>query len=335
MKKISIIIPNYNNERFITKCLYSVINQDYPNIEIIVVDDGSTDKSVDIIRKFIDAHQKNKILLVCQNNLNASIARNNGMSIATGDYVLFLDSDDILECDVLSKMTKKKEKNDVDLLIGGYYLINANDKRIGEKSFVKKEKVADVMGEFGDLVHINPVPSNKLFDLRVIKENNLQWGNVRIGQDLNFYLKYLSLCKRVLLTEEYIYSYRINGKSMSRTFDWRILDIVNAFGDIKDFYFKNGNDVLFRSYIPLLALKHFEYQMSKQKYYKSHEARDLIVRYFAVNEKELDYSLCDKSSNEYIETIRRFRLKCFLRRLFTSSIYSNYKIKREERLNDE
>lgn len=91
--KVSVIIPVYNASKYIDKCISSVVNQSYPNIEIIVIDDGSTDSSLDIANKY----KSNAVKIISQTNKGAAAARNAGLQIATGEYIQFLDADDILE----------------------------------------------------------------------------------------------------------------------------------------------------------------------------------------------------------------------------------------------
>ena len=107
-KKVSIIIPNYNAGKYILKCMDSVIKQTYKNIELIVIDDGSNDGSWSIIQEY--AKRNENISILHQQNLNASIARNRGIEVATGEYLIFLDSDDILYQEAIEKMVSKIER---------------------------------------------------------------------------------------------------------------------------------------------------------------------------------------------------------------------------------
>lgn len=325
MKKISIIIPNYNSEKFICHCLNSILEQDYSEKEVIVVDDGSTDNSVKVIRQFLKQNKKLDAKLICQENLNAAVARNNGMKEATGDYVLFLDSDDLLEANVLADSIKACEDNGVDLLIGGYEEINEKGDYSKIKTFSDGVVVIDPKKEFSKLSNINPVPSNKIYNLGLIRKNNLDWGNVKIGQDLNFFLKYLSVCEKVLLTNKIMYKYRIVQGSMTRTYDSRIFDIVNVFPDVEKFYSRNNKNLLYKQYIPVLMVKHFNSQLYKQIFYDDKKVRKEIMNYFMNAEKKIDYSLC--ADKKYLKKLqRKFWLKRKFRLLYTSSLYRRYKL---------
>lgn len=328
MTKISVIIPNYNNGRFLTECVESVLRQKQIEKEIIIVDDGSTDDSISIIKTLLNKYKDENIRFVCQNNLNAAIARNKGLELASGEYVIFLDSDDILLDGVLERLAKIQKKLKADLLIGNYVVVDEKRKSIDERRFTNSDILLDGAKDFGHLMSLDPVPTNKLYDLKIIRNNKLSWGNVRIGQDLNFYLKYLSLCKKVALINDRFFEYRICKTSMTRTYDFRILDIAESFNDVKAYYHKRGCDALFAKYIPFLALKHFSVQMSKLIYFENRRERDLVVRYFSLSEKTIDYSKC---SSEYKRLRLKFRLKCCLRLLYISGMYRAFKMWRERK----
>ena len=125
--KFSIIVPVYNVEKYIEKCLESILNQTYDNFEIIVINDGSTDNS----KKILDNYKTNKkIKIINQDNQGLSIARNNGLGAASGDYILFIDSDDYIEEELLS--TLNKNINNEDLIRFQVQTVNEN-KEIIEK----------------------------------------------------------------------------------------------------------------------------------------------------------------------------------------------------------
>lgn len=120
--KVSIIIPMYNAEEFIGSCLKSVLSQDYYNLEVIVIDDGSTDLSLEALESF-----KNRVIIFSQENSGAPVARNRGLLIASGKYVKFLDSDDVLEEGVIKRQVEKLESlKENDIVYGDYYLDNGS-----------------------------------------------------------------------------------------------------------------------------------------------------------------------------------------------------------------
>ena len=113
-KLISIIVPVYNAENYIAKCIESLINQTYKNIEIILVDDGSTDKSAIICDEY--AKKDSRIFVLHQKNGGVSRARNNGIKIAKGDFIAFVDCDDFVNVDMYEKLLNKQQENDFDIV---------------------------------------------------------------------------------------------------------------------------------------------------------------------------------------------------------------------------
>ena len=125
MEKISIIITAYNDEKYIKKCIESVIYQTYKNIEIIIINDGSNDNTLEIINQFNDE----RIKIYNQKNLGTGKARNNGLKYSTGDFIIFIDGDDYI---------------DKNILMHSYNLIKKYDADIVANSFVKKKKISEI-----------------------------------------------------------------------------------------------------------------------------------------------------------------------------------------------
>ena len=119
MKKISIIVPIYNTKNELSRCLSSICNQTYQNLEIICVDDGSSDGSEKIVDKF--AKQDSRIVVIHQLNAGESNARNVGLRKATGDYIAFCDCDDWIDNDMYQILTDVMEKEDLDIVASGWY----------------------------------------------------------------------------------------------------------------------------------------------------------------------------------------------------------------------
>ena len=129
MPKVSVIVPVYNMEKYLSRCLTSLINQTIDNLEIIVVNDGSTDKSDEIIKEYKKAN--NNIRYVTKENGGLSSARNFGLLYATGEYIAFLDSDDLLALHCIeSCMQIVEREKDIDLVWHDFYSIDENGKKI-------------------------------------------------------------------------------------------------------------------------------------------------------------------------------------------------------------
>ena len=134
MKKVSIVVPIYNVERYLEKCLDSLVGQTYENIELILVNDGSTDRSLEIAKRYADRYEQ--IFLTSQANGGLSKARNTGIALAQGEYLCFLDSDDWLEFDTVQKIVSLMEKDDLDLCLFG-----ANGYLFDEKGLNRRTEI--------------------------------------------------------------------------------------------------------------------------------------------------------------------------------------------------
>lgn len=135
---VSVIIPIYNCQKYIERCIRSLLEQDYTNIEIITVDDGSTDQSADIIKKLQE--EDGRIKYLYQENSGPGVARNKAVKQAKGKYLLFVDADDYVSTDYISDLVHAAEENSAELTIGGYTLIyedSDNENRVVPKRYVR------------------------------------------------------------------------------------------------------------------------------------------------------------------------------------------------------
>ena len=131
--KVSVIIPVYNTENYLKKCLDSVLAQTLKEIEIICVDDGSTDKSLDIVKRYQEID--NRFIILKQNNQFAGAARNNGLKIARGEYIAFLDADDFYVTNALEQLYEKAKRYKLDFIKGRFYYLNDKNNDIYESDY--------------------------------------------------------------------------------------------------------------------------------------------------------------------------------------------------------
>lgn len=304
MTGISVIIPNYNNEKYIRKCIDSVLSQKCDKVEVIVVDDGSTDSSAKIVKEISKANKNLK--LIEQKNQGASSARNNGIKAAKYEYILFLDSDDFIHNDVLKNILEDLEKNNPDILIGNYTIENKEvEEKFTDKTITDKKYI------YSHLLPIRPVPANKFYKKSIIEKNNLEWKTLGVGQDLNFYLKFMSFVNKVSTTSTTIFNYNIIEGSISRTYTKKILDIKNSLDDIKGYYTEEA----YEKYLQGLIIIHYHVQMRKYKYFKSYKERLSILKTFSKYLKEVDTSKIeewDKYKKEYFKMRIKIAFKVLL-----------------------
>lgn len=213
---ISIIIPCYNAEKTIKRCLESVISQTYKNIEIVIINDGSIDKTDSIIKKYIN---DNRIKYYNRSNHGIGKTRNFGIKEATGEYITFLDSDDYLPNDAIDNLYKLAQKNKLDLVVSDYYVDNKNIKSEKIKSF----PITNVKNNPNLIFDINLAPWNKLYKKELIEnikfEENLKY------EDAPFVIESIIKAKRIGKLDKGTYYYVVNPNSETTIRDERIFDI--------------------------------------------------------------------------------------------------------------
>lgn len=218
MKKISIFVPVYNVEKYVEKCIQSLINQSYKNIEIILVDDGSNDRS----NKIIDEYAKvdSRILTIHQKNKGVSAARNAGLKVATGEYVGFVDPDDYVDYQMYETMLKKIELNMSDLAVCGFSKVTElSDKEeifeIKDELLSPKKCVEDLF-DFRGGYAIKPSVWNKLF--RRDKIGDLKFDeNIGISEDLKFVVQYILKCNSIVYVKQAFYKNLQRDGSITRS----------------------------------------------------------------------------------------------------------------------
>ena len=215
MVDISIIVPVYNAEKYIKKCMDSLVKQSKKELEFIIVNDGSTDHSEKIIQSYQDA----RIKYFKNKNQGIGKTRNFGIKEATGEYITFLDSDDYLPNDAIDNLYKLAQKNKLDLVVSDYYVDNKNIKSEKIKSF----PITNVKKNPNLIFDINLAPWNKLYKKELIEnikfEENLKY------EDAPFVIESIIKAKRIGKLDKETYYYVVNPNSETTIRDERIFDI--------------------------------------------------------------------------------------------------------------
>lgn len=216
-KKISIIVPAYNVEKYVGKCIESLIAQTYKNIEVIIVDDGSKDNTGKIIDQY--AEKDKRILIVHQKNNGLPHARNTGLQCASGDYIMFLDSDDWLETNCCEIVLSKIQSFDADILFFEYSKEYKN-KTVKMKTYGQKELKFDLMGvkEFF-LYDMRTITAwGKIYKSEVIGEQRYN-ESMKTAEDVDFNFRVYEKTKRALYINDNLLHYRILENSAIHGFD--------------------------------------------------------------------------------------------------------------------
>lgn len=305
---ISIVIPIYNSEIYLSETLKSIKKQTYPFIEVIMIDDGSTDSSLTICKQYLNDR---RFKLIQQKNEGAPSARNNGLKNAKGDYIIFFDSDDIMKENSIEQMVNLIEQSKSDLLISNYGLLI--DGTYTNYDYLHYKKVKKI----NQLFFISPFPINKLYKTSFLKQNNIVFDNVKIGQDFNFFLKTLPLIKKYTFLNILTTYYRITPNSISRKYNSNILDIVKSKEYIEIFYKQNNIHKNYFQYLYRTYLNHLLTQLNKlflfESFVESKKCFYVLNKEFISTIHKI--SILNKLNISFFKAILKyiiFRMKFFL-----------------------
>ncbi|MBY6839004.1 glycosyltransferase [Clostridium botulinum] len=222
--KVSVIIPVYNCEQYLDKCIQSLLNQTLEEIEFIFVNDGSTDKS----RKILEEYKKkdNRIIIINQKNSGVSSARNVGLKYCNGQYIGFVDSDDFIEKKMYESMYNKAVQEECDLVICDYikYIIKKKKYKLEYKQFIehKSEKLNVTKFALKQFLikQENGYSWNKIYKREIIEKNNLNFNQeITMCEDLLFNLNFLQYINKIGYINEYYYSYLMRSDSAIHIFN--------------------------------------------------------------------------------------------------------------------
>ena len=233
---VSVIVPLFNNEDRIERCMESILHQTYQNIELIIINDGSTDKSEEKILSIKDT----RIRYVFQENSGPSVARNKGIDLAKGDYIVFIDSDDYIENDMIDEMYNAAVQNNAEIVNCNIY------KKIAENSFLElcePYSFEETWQEFYEnfLLH-NGLCSlcNKLFKKSLLHNIRL-FEDIRLGEDSSALLRMLPSAKKIIHINKPFYIYDLTHEGISRNAKKNVYEYKIAITRVLDFY--KHNDV--------------------------------------------------------------------------------------------
>lgn len=242
MAKVSIIVPVYNVEKYLRKCIDSLINQTLNDIEIICINDGSTDKSLKILKEY--KNKDSRIILFNQENSGQSVARNRGIEIAKGEYLGFVDPDDWIDLDYYEKLYNAASTNDTDIAVGGIIRVTG----IKKKKFLnfEKETLTDNTKLKFELCDV-PEKSyiwNKIYKTQKLKEINLKFEEGRIFEDCIFTPQALFfLGKMVTVPNTYYYYLRRNNSTVKQRSQKANADSIYAHKKASEFIKEHNIDI--------------------------------------------------------------------------------------------
>lgn len=242
MDKISVVIPVYNVEKYVKKCLDSILNQSYKNLEIIIVDDGSKDRSVEIIENIIKNDSRAKIYRKVNGGL--SDARNFGMNFVTGKFVIFIDSDDYIEDNMILTLYENIIKENADVSVCGIYNVYINNKKAqcvneniyftcAKDRFLKEYLIGKLIP--GSIC-------NKLIKTNIAK--NIKFPVGKIYEDAFYQFDLINFAKTYVVTTKPLYNYFHRENSITtKPYTKKNLDYIEIYTKFYNYVLKNNKNL--------------------------------------------------------------------------------------------
>ena len=286
--KVSIIIPVYNVEEYIELTLNSLLNQTLKEIEIILIDDGSTDSSRDIIEDY--AKKYDNIKVICQQNSGPSIARNRGIKEATGEFIVFVDSDDLLPEDSLEIRYSTAISQNADIVIGGTYKFNSKRKWPMKKHFLGNEEKnvvtdSDILWTVG--------PCNKIFKSSLIKDIEFP-QNIKYAEDQVFVVNAYIKAKKIYSVDDIIYYYRMRETEGNDSLTQQIYNdssnVIRQLCDVWSLTCKNIDENIQNKFFALNIKSNYLHRLAEADIWPAFKAA-IIGKNKEVQKHALEYAI--------------------------------------------
>ncbi len=280
-KMVSIIVPVYNVERYLEQCLDSIIKQTYRSLEILIINDGSTDSSGEIASRYAGLDER--IILLEKKNGGLSDARNYGLDRASGDYIMFVDSDDYIEADMVEYLLDAIEKADAQIAVCGYRLVGENGEALSDREIFPREKIVcsrDYWKVYHEEAYIYGVVAwNKLYQKSVFDRIRFPIGKVHEDEFILYKLLYIA--DRIVCCPAKKYQYRqrkgsiMNLRDHGGSRDFFSADALQAFLIRLEYFMKKGM-LVEASYAFALAARQVVSGYEEQKSLTNRDKKRLI-----------------------------------------------------------
>ena len=268
--EVTVIVPVYNSEKYIKKCIESILNQTFKKFELLIINDGSKDNS----QKIIEEYQKKdpeRIVIVNQENKGVSRTRNEAIKMANGKYLMFIDNDDYIDKDYIETFVNAIKENDLDVVLGGYRRPNEEGKVIKELH-LKDEEWSKFMIF---------APWAKIYKKEYLINNDITFLPVNIGEDVYFNIQAMFLSEKIKIIDYVGYNWFFNTKSVSNTVqknikNLQVYDLLN-----KCYYVIKEKKILEKNYeimemyfiryivwVLLFSIKKLDYKTINEEYKK-------------------------------------------------------------------
>lgn len=309
---VSVVVPVYNVEKYLEECLSSLLNQTVKDIEIICVDDGSTDQSLSILDDF--KNKDSRVQVISQKNGGAGAARNNGIQYAKGKYIYFFDSDDIAAPNLLEKAVNRAEEANADIVaFNGYTFVNDDVKTKKLKRGFNNNIVKDASSVFSYrdypqsiLSIVNVVPWNKLIRTDFIKENDIRFEEISSTNDITFSAVCAARAQRIALVDSALMFYRLGHTgTVSSTKQKNLNNVVTAVESVVNQLEKL--DYYDRIIPSVMRFMIDNYCFSFMNYTKDFST-DISKEFYEYISKRFNSPLFDGMKREYLSTERLYAM---------------------------
>ena len=237
MFNVSVIVPVYNTEKYLRRCLDSLVNQTLEELEIILVDDGSTDISNQIMKEYEEKYQ-GRVIVYPKENGGQATARNMGIKHSKGKYIGFVDSDDYVDTKMFEKMYKAAEQDQCDLVECHYHYLYEEGKRT--KEYRTRGDIRQYKNQKDMFINPQVTPWNKLYRREVLLYNGIDFPEGLIYEDAAFYIKTIPFIKKERYIDEHFVYYFLRGSStMNANKSRKVGNMIPVLENILEFYKNN------------------------------------------------------------------------------------------------
>ena len=274
MAEISVIVPVYNTSKYLEACLASLSAQTWKDFEIIAVNDGSSDASLEILTEY--AKKEPRLKVISQDNQGIGAVRNLGIQLASGSYITFIDSDDTIYPNMLERLYEKATAENLDIVVCDYterYETNDEQKRISLPDFEPCSLKENPQLFF----HINSSPWNKLYRTSLFHEYVISFPQNLKYEDAYAVLLCLVKAKRIGKVNEALMEYWIHAGSESTVMDRRVFDIFTILTNLKDAICDDENYDTIAPYFEYYAINRITVYMLQQKYQKEPHLKKAFI----------------------------------------------------------
>jgi len=292
--KISVIVPVYNVEKYIEKCILSILSQTYNNYELILLNDGSTDGSYDVILKYED---NPRVTIINKPNTGQSDTRYQGLLIAKGDYVYFVDSDDFIETNALEVLVEQVDKTNADVVFGRYRLVDENGNILRTQKNYSANSLNGVENILRNAISFTDFKASLCLKLirkdLFIKSFNDEVRELRVNEDMYLSISLSAYCNKVVFINNVIYNVLQREGSLSRGIKPELV---------------TSNEVIYR-YAQLIVKERGLWEFCKNEFYRGYIKAILYCLALAAikgksfSEYKSNYELLNKDAIYYSEEL--------------------------------